>query len=80
MNVIVTAVHLAGGFAAAGRLFKGDQIGSRLAEGADGSFVVLSGDPLDFNSQVLEVWVRGDQVYDRNQDERLQRLLEGKQE
>ncbi len=53
---------------------------SRLAEGADGSFVVLSGDPLDFNSQVLEVWVRGDQVYDREGDERLQRLLEGKQE
>lgn len=57
----------------------GDRV-SRLAEGADGSFVVLDGDPLDFNATVLEVWVRGGQVYDRSKDERLQRLLEGRQE
>ena len=54
----------------------GDRIG-KLAVGFDGSFTLLSGDPLDAQSKVLEVWVRGDSVYQRENDERLQRLLEG---
>ncbi len=46
--------------------------------GADGTFIVLDGDPLRLDAHVLEVWVRGVQVYDRSQDERLQRLEEGR--
>lgn len=52
----------------------------KLSEGADGTFVILDGDPLDAGSKVLEVWVRGRRVYERAKDERLQRLLEGKSE
>jgi imidazolonepropionase-like amidohydrolase len=48
-----------------------------LAEGAIGNMVVLSGDPLSLQSKVLKVWVGGNEVYDRDNDERLQRLLEG---
>jgi imidazolonepropionase-like amidohydrolase len=54
----------------------GDRIG-RIQEGYDGSFTLMSGDPLDAQSKVLEVWVRGESVYQRENDERLQRLLEG---
>ncbi|TAH38062.1 MAG: hypothetical protein EYC70_05415 [Planctomycetota bacterium] len=54
-----------------------DRLG-KLAVGADGSFVILDGDPLDAGSKVLEVWIRGRRVYERSSDERLQRLLEGK--
>ncbi|KAA3604928.1 MAG: hypothetical protein DWQ01_20200 [Planctomycetota bacterium] len=53
-----------------------DRLG-RLAEGADGTFTVLDGDPLDVRTKVLEVWVRGKKVYSRDEDLRLQRLLEG---
>ena len=53
------------------------QVGS-LTPGADGTFVLLSGDPLDASSRVLEVWMRGNRTYDRNTDERLQRLNEGR--
>ncbi len=49
-----------------------------FAEGADGTFVLLDAEPLDPVSHVLEVWVQGEKVYDRNTDERLQRLLEGR--
>ncbi|HJM40256.1 MAG TPA: amidohydrolase family protein [Planctomycetota bacterium] len=56
----------------------GDRIG-RIAEGRDGSFVLLDGDPLDIRSRVLGVWVKGARVYDRSTDERLQRLEEGRQ-
>ncbi|HEX9793064.1 MAG TPA: amidohydrolase family protein [Planctomycetota bacterium] len=48
-----------------------------IAAGADGTFAVLSGDPLDPNHKVLEVWLRGERIYERSTDERLQRLLEG---
>jgi imidazolonepropionase-like amidohydrolase len=53
------------------------QIGT-LTAGADGTFVLLDGDPLDVSSRVLEVWMRGIRTYDRTTDERLQRLTEGR--
>ncbi len=53
-----------------------ERMGS-LREGADGTFVVLDGDPLGAATKVLEVWVRGERVYERSKDERLQKLLKG---
>ena len=53
------------------------QVGT-LVEGALGNFTLMSGDPLAADSQVLHVFVRGNHVYDRSKDERLQRLLEGR--
>ena len=47
-------------------------------EGADGTFVVFSGDPLAAGSQVLQVWIRGEKRYDRSEDARLKRLEEGR--
>ncbi len=35
-----------------------------LAAGKDADFVVLSGDPLDLSSSVLEVWIQGQRVFD----------------
>ena len=49
-----------------------------LKVGADGNFVLMDGDPLDIGSKVLQVWLRGVQAYDRQGDERLQRMLEGR--
>ncbi|RMH01417.1 MAG: hypothetical protein D6702_11560 [Planctomycetota bacterium] len=57
----------------------GDRLG-RIAPGYDGSFVLLSADPLDAQAQVLEVWIRGVSVYQRQNDPRLQRLLEGREQ
>jgi len=54
-----------------------EEIGSFLP-GAEGNFVVFDGDPLEAGSRVLEVWLHGDQAYDRSKDERLQRLEEGR--
>lgn len=48
-----------------------------LQEGAFGNMVLMSGDPMALDSHVHHVWVRGNHVYDRSKDERLQRLLEG---
>ncbi len=48
--------------------------------GADGSFLIMSGDPLAADSLVLEGWIRGVKAYDRATDKRLQRLLEGRQQ
>ncbi|MFT7516700.1 MAG: imidazolonepropionase-like amidohydrolase [Myxococcota bacterium] len=48
-----------------------------FVEGADGTFVVFDRDPLHAQSQVLEVYIRGDKVYDHNEDTRLKRLQEG---
>lgn len=48
--------------------------------GADGSCVLLDGDPLAAGTHVLAAWIRGVQVYDRAKDPRLQRLLEGVQQ
>ena len=53
-----------------------DRLG-KLASGCDGTFVVLDGDPLSATTKVLEVWSRGERVYERANDERLQRLMEG---
>lgn len=41
----------------------GDRIGS-LAPGKDADFVVLSGDPLDYRTHVLQTWVEGTKVFD----------------
>jgi imidazolonepropionase-like amidohydrolase len=40
-----------------------DRIGS-LSPGKDADFVVLSGDPLDYRTHVLETWVEGRKVFD----------------
>ena len=48
-----------------------------LKEGAVGNMVVMSGAPLSLQSKVLKVWIGGKEAYDRENDERLQRLLEG---
>jgi imidazolonepropionase-like amidohydrolase len=52
------------------------QVGT-LVEGAFGNLTLMSGDPLAADSKVLHVWLRGNKVYDRAKDQRLQRLLEG---
>ncbi len=50
----------------------------RFEPGADGTFLILDGDPLGAETHVLEAWIRGEKAYDRTQDKRLQRLLEGR--
>jgi len=52
------------------------QVGT-LVDGALGNLTLMSGDPLAADSKVLHVWLRGNKVYDRAKDQRLQRLLEG---
>jgi len=47
-------------------------------ENADGTFVVFDKDPLATDAHVLEVWIRGVKSYDRTEDQRLQRLEEGR--
>jgi imidazolonepropionase-like amidohydrolase len=46
----------------------GDRVGS-LEAGKDADFVILSGDPFSVYTQVLETWVEGHQVFDRNRPE-----------
>jgi imidazolonepropionase-like amidohydrolase len=41
------------------------RIGS-LEPGKDGDFIILSGEPLDYDSLVEQVFIEGKQVYDRN--------------
>jgi imidazolonepropionase-like amidohydrolase len=56
---------------------------NRLASfeaGADGTFLLLDGDPLGAGTHVLEAWIRGEKVYDRATDQRLQRLLDGRKD
>jgi imidazolonepropionase-like amidohydrolase len=53
-----------------------DELGDFI-EGADGTFVVFDREPLHAQAKVLEVYIRGDKVYDRKDDTRLQRLQEG---
>ena len=48
--------------------------------GADGTFVVFDRDPLHAQAKVIEVYIRGDKVYDRSEDKRLRRLEEGTNE
>lgn len=42
-----------------------DRIGS-LEKGKDADFIILSGDPFSVYTHVLETWVEGEKVYDRN--------------
>jgi len=52
----------------------GDELGS-IEEGKVGNIVVLSGDPLDFASNVEMVFIDGILAYERSRDIRLERLL-----
>lgn len=52
----------------------GDQLGT-LEVGKDAYVLVLSGDPLDFDSWVEKAYVRGVLAYDRDKDVRLNKLL-----
>ncbi len=51
-----------------------DRLGS-IEPGKDAHLVVFSGDPLDFNSVVEQVFIDGILAYEREKDVRLQRLL-----
>jgi imidazolonepropionase-like amidohydrolase len=44
-----------------------DRVGS-LAPGKDADFLVLSGDPLDYRTHVLETWVEGAMVFDLSRE------------
>ncbi|MGP1347767.1 MAG: amidohydrolase family protein [Phycisphaerales bacterium] len=50
-----------------------DQLGS-IEVGKIANLVVLTGDPLDFNSEVDHVFIEGIHAYDRSKDRRLQEL------
>lgn len=52
----------------------GDRLGS-IEPGKDGSVVVLSGDPLDYESRVEWVFIDGIPAYELARDVRMQRLL-----
>ena len=52
----------------------GDRVGS-IEVGKVANVVVLSGDPLDFNTWVDAVYINGIQAYDRASDVRLKQLL-----
>ncbi|TVQ61669.1 MAG: hypothetical protein EA378_07950 [Phycisphaerales bacterium] len=52
----------------------GDRVGS-LEVGKDANILVLSGDPLDFNTRVESVYIDGALAYERESDTRLQELL-----
>ncbi|HQL55663.1 MAG TPA: amidohydrolase family protein [Phycisphaerae bacterium] len=54
------------------------RLDSRLGSievGKDANLVVFSGDPLDFDSVVEQVFIEGIRAYDRGQDVRLKKLL-----
>ncbi len=52
----------------------GDRLGT-LEVGKEAYVLVLSGDPLDFNTWVDQAYVRGTKAYDRQEDVRLKQLL-----
>jgi len=56
-----------------------DRLGS-LEPGKDANILVLSGDPLDIETWVENVFVQGVEVYDRDDDIRLKRLLSSPEE
>ena len=45
-----------------------DRVGT-LERGKDADFIILSGDPLSVHAKVLETWVEGMKVFDRNRPE-----------
>ena len=45
-----------------------DRVGT-LERGKDADFIILSGDPLSVHTKVLETWVEGIKVFDRNRAE-----------
>ncbi len=47
-----------------------DDIAGRLAPGLDADLVVWTGNPVDPRSSVLRVWVRGEKVYDVEEERR----------
>ena len=47
-----------------------------IEPGADADLLLLSGDPLSGSAFVDRAWIRGIEVYDRSEDEKLQRLLQ----
>jgi imidazolonepropionase-like amidohydrolase len=47
-----------------------EDVAGRLVRGLDADFVAWSGDPVDPRSHVLQVWVRGEKVYDIDENER----------
>ncbi len=51
-----------------------DRLGS-LEPGKDANILVLSGDPLDIQTWVEHVYIQGVEVYDRDEDIRLKRLM-----
>jgi imidazolonepropionase-like amidohydrolase len=53
----------------------GARLGS-IEKGKDATFVLLTGDPLDAQTWVDQVWVDGKVVYDRTKDQALRRILE----
>ncbi|MGB0715611.1 MAG: amidohydrolase family protein [Phycisphaerae bacterium] len=52
-----------------------DNLVGSIEPGKVGNLVVLSGDPLDFNTVVDHVFINGIHAYDRTKDARLQELL-----
>jgi imidazolonepropionase-like amidohydrolase len=53
-----------------------DEMVGSIAVGKDADFVLWTGDPLDINSWVDTVVIRGEVVYRRSEDVQLKRLLE----
>lgn len=53
----------------------GDRLGS-IEKGKDATFVLLTGDPLDAQAWVDQVWIDGKPRYDRTKDQALKRILE----
>jgi len=52
-----------------------ERLGS-IEKGKDATFVLLTGDPLDAQSWVDQVWIDGKPAYERTKDQALKRVLE----
>jgi imidazolonepropionase-like amidohydrolase len=55
----------------------GDRVGS-LEAGKDADFIILSGDPLSVYTHVLQTWVEGKKVFDRDDPQDYLRATGGK--